>query len=106
MDDILVQLTRIQGSGGGYQKGRRGKRIDAYSRYDTRNENHRMFCRQSTGFHCVPNLKFSSVVVEFPDFWNATAKARPFSFHPRQIKFWEQGQVDVVLIHEGRNMKV
>jgi hypothetical protein len=101
MDGVLLQSTRTRGPGGGYQKGKRGKEINAYGRYDTRNENHRVLCRQPTGFHCVPNLKFSSVVVEFPDFRNALAKARPFSFHPRQIKFWEQGYVDVVLIHES-----
>lgn len=101
MDGVLVQSTRTRGPGRGYQRGKREKGINAYGRYDTWNENHWVFCRQSTGFHCIPNLKFSSVVVEFPNFWNALAKARPFSFHPRQIKSWEQGQVDVVLIHES-----
>jgi len=66
--------------------------------YNARNQNHRIFSAKSTLLHCHPYLKFSTIVVEFPDFWNAISETRPFCFNPRKVKSWYLRDADIISV--------
>ena len=77
-----------------------------YRRYNAWNQYDRVFSTEPSLLQLHPHLKFSSVIVEFPNLRNTAPETSPFSLQAREVKVGQLRKIYVVFVHENCHLSM